>query len=86
MESVATSVRVAGDAIRILSDLSEKLGQSRAQVIEKALKELDEKMFWAETKGAFARIAADPIESEQQRAEAELWDRGTAQDFAAETW
>lgn len=60
MESIATSVRIAGDAIDILSALASKLGQSKAQVIEIALKELEERIFWAEVADAFDRIAADP--------------------------
>jgi predicted DNA-binding protein len=41
METVATSVRVAGDAITSLAELTKKLGKSKAQVIEIALKELE---------------------------------------------
>lgn len=84
MENVATSVRVAGDAIGVLSRLSQKLGQSKARVIERALKDLEEKLFWQETKDAFAKIAADPEGPAQMRAEMELWERGTARDFAGE--
>ena len=86
MENVATSVRIAGDAIAVLSKLSQKLGQSKAQVIETALKEMEERLFWEETREAFARIAADPAGSSLQRAEAELWEQGTARDFASEEW
>ncbi len=81
MANVATSVRIAGDAISILSTLSTKLGQSKAQVIEIALKELEERIFWSEVSDAFDRIAADPHESALQRAEIELWDKGTAGDY-----
>ena len=86
MENIATSVRIAGDAIHVLSKLSDKLGQSKSQVIETALKQMEERMFWEEVRHAFDRIAADPEESARQNAEAELWDRGTARDFGAEEW
>ena len=58
MENIATSVRVSSGAMGVLSELSEKLGQSKAQVIEKALKELEERLFWQETQAAFGIKAA----------------------------
>ncbi len=86
METVATSVRIAGDAINTLSTLAAKLGQSKAQVIEIALKELEERIFWSEVNEAFDRIAADPAESALQMAELQLWERGTARDYKGEEW
>lgn len=86
MENVATSVRIAGAANGILSILSVKLGKSKAQVIEAALKELEERIFWEEVRSAFARIAADPNESASQKAEIELWDRTSDADFRGEAW
>ena len=86
MANVATSVRIPGDAISILSTLSTKLGQSKAQVIEIALKELEERIFWSEVSDAFDRIAADPKESSLQKAEVELWEKGTAGDYKGEEW
>jgi predicted transcriptional regulator len=59
MENVASSVRISGDAIRTLSKLAAKLGQSKAQVIRQALEEMDERVFWSEVHTAFAR-EADP--------------------------
>ena len=86
MENVATSVRIKGDAIGVLAELSEKLGQSKAQVIELALKQLEERMFWDEVRDSFERIAADPKQLAEYRAEVELWDRGTARDYVGEEW
>ena len=86
METVATSVRVAGDAIGILAKLSEKLGQSKAQVIEIALKELEERLFWQEVHESFDRLAADPAEVRKQQAEADAWERGTSRDLVGEDW
>ena len=86
MENVATSVRIAGDAIDVLSKLSGKLGQSKAQVIERALKEMEKRIFWDEVSRAFERIAADPAGTAQMKAEADLWENGTARDFAGEEW
>jgi predicted transcriptional regulator len=86
MENVATSVRIAGDANGILSKLAAKLGKSKAQVIETALKELEERIFWAEVKGAFEHISSDPEEAGRQKAEIELWDQTSDRDFKDEVW
>ena len=86
MENIATSVRIAGDAIRVLSNLSAKLGQPKAQVIEQALKALDERLFWEEVTASFARIAADPEESMRHQAEVALWQQGTVRDLPGEEW
>lgn len=86
MESVATSVRVAGDAIRVLSSLSEKLGQPKAQVIELALKQLEERIFWQEVRDGFERASVDSNATAKPKTEAELWDGGTARDFQGEEW
>ena len=86
MENVATSVRIKGDAIGVLAELSEKLGQSKAQVIELALKQLEERMFWDEVKDSFEKLAADPEKMAEYRAEAELWEAGTGRDLVGEEW
>ena len=86
MPVVATSVRIAGDAFSIVSKLSDKLGQSKAQVIEAALKEMEERIFWADVRDAFARAASEPEEATRQKAEIELWDWTSATDFRDEKW
>lgn len=86
METVATSVRIAGDAIGSLAELSKKLGKSKAQVIEMALKEMEDRIFWEEVHAAFARIANDPEELAKQRADFDAWDRGTALRYEQEEW
>ena len=86
MVNVPTSVRIPVAANGTLSQLSVKLGKSKAQVIETALKELEERIFWAEVRGAFERIAADPEEAARQKAEIEIWDRTSDSDFKDEVW
>ena len=86
MENVASSVRIAGDAINVLSRLSHQLGQSKAKVIERALAELEERIFWEEVSQAFERMAADPAATAQVKAEAEFWENGAARDLAGEEW
>ena len=86
MQNVATSVRIAGDAIGVLSALSDKLQQSKAQVIERALQEMEERIFWSEVAQAYDAVAADAAELARVQAEAEVWERGTAGDYADEAW
>lgn len=86
MENVATSVRIPGDAIGTLSQLASKLGQSKAQVIRRALEEMEERVFWAEVSEAFARDAEDPVELARQRSEIEAWEGASATDFRDEKW
>lgn len=74
------------DALEVLSKLSRRLGQSKAQVIERALAQLEERLFWADVGDAFARAAADPEESARQKSEIEAWEHGFGGDFADEKW
>ena len=82
MRNVVTSVRITGDANGVLSKLAVKLGQSKAQVIQAALQQMEERVFWAEVQVAFARDAATPEEA----AESALWDRTSDADFRNEKW
>ena len=86
MENVATSVRIAGDAVGIVAQLSAKLGKSKAQVIETALKELEARIFWSEVRESFAQAAADPVEAARQKVEIKLWERSSENDFRDEEW
>jgi len=86
MPNVASSVRINGDAMDVLSNLALKLGQPKAQVVERALKELEEKIFWADVHHAFEQNAANPEQAAQQKAEFELWDRASNTDLKGEAW
>lgn len=86
MDNVATSVRISGDAIGTLSKLAMKLGQSKAQVIRRALEEMEERVFWTEVTAAFAHDAQDPEEQTRQRAETAAWERAEPIDFPDEKW
>lgn len=76
MRTVATSVRVNRDANLLLEELCAKTNQSKAEVIELALRELGERMFWQEVQDAFAKP-----ESAEMRAERALWDRTAGDGF-----
>jgi hypothetical protein len=86
MANVASSVRINGNAMDVLSNLAEKLGQPKAQVVELALRELEEKIFWGDVHTAFEQTAADPEQSAQQKAEFELWGGGSSRDLKDESW
>jgi len=86
MENIATSVRIAGDATRVLAKLATKLGRSKAHVIEVALKELEERIFWGEVEEAFRRTAENPKATAHARAEFALWEQSTANDMKNEEW
>jgi predicted transcriptional regulator len=77
MENVATSVRITGAANALLTDLAAKTGKSKAQIVEEALRDWENRMFWAEVQSAFE--AAEP---EALRKERELWERTVADGLA----
>jgi hypothetical protein len=55
-------------------------------VIEIALRELEEKTFWADVHRSFEQTAADPVEFASQKDEMHLWDRASQADFKDEKW
>jgi hypothetical protein len=69
-----------------LSQLSSKLGQPKAQIIELALKDLEERLFWADVHRVFEVTAIDPELSAQQKSEFEIWDRVSNSDLKDEAW
>jgi predicted transcriptional regulator len=70
MGNVATSVRVNGDAHAALERISASTKQSKSEIIEQALRELEERMFWQEVHDAYAKP-----ESAEMKAERKLWDK-----------
>jgi hypothetical protein len=71
MERIATSVRIASAANALLSELAVRTGKAKAQVLEEALRDWEDRMFWTDVQLAFA---AAP-ESDELRAERKLWER-----------
>ena len=86
MSNIATSVRINEDAMDVLSHLATKLGKPKAQVIELALKELEEKTFWADVHRAFEESSAEAAQSAEQNTEIALWERVSETDFRDEKW
>lgn len=81
MANATSSVRITPKANDLLDRLSGKLSQAKAQVIEEALQLLEERIFWSEVQDAFSRG-----ESEEMRAERELWDSTSNDGLAGERW
>ena len=69
-----------------LSGLAAKLGQPKAKVIELALRDLSEKIFWKDVQRAFESAAAYLEEAARQKTEIRLWDRASDADFSGEAW
>ena len=76
MENVATSVRITATAHAMLAGLAAETGKPKAQIVEEALRALEERVFWAGVQEAFT----EP-ESKAMRAERELWDQTVSDGF-----
>lgn len=74
MPDIASSVRITPHANGMVSDLAERLHTSKAQVIETALRALEEKLFWADVHDAYAAMADDPAALASYRDEIAEWD------------
>ena len=79
MPNAISSVRITPTAHHLLTQLSRKLGRPKSQLIEEALEILEEHVHWREVQDAFANG-----ESEEMRAERELWDSATNDGLAGD--
>ncbi len=81
MSNAMSSVRITPTAYHLLNRLSGKLQRPKSQLIEEALEILEEHVFWREVQDAFGSG-----ESEEMRAEGELWDSATNDGLAGDRW
>jgi len=81
MAKVISSVRITPLANQRLSRLAARLKQPKAQVIEAALKALEERIFWRSVQESFAQG-----ESIEMRLERELWDSTVSDGLTGERW
>ncbi len=81
MPLMASNIRITPNANRILMDLAKRLDQPKAQVIERALRQLEDRLFWTEVQKAFSTG-----ESPEMEAERELWDSTAGDGLAGERW
>ena len=81
MPSVATNIRITPEANRLLTGLAQRLSPPRAQVIELALRQFDDRFFWADVQKAFSEE-----ETPEMTAERGLWNRTASDGIAAERW
>ena len=84
--AVVASIRITEEANRLLGELAGKLGSPKAQVIEKALRQLEEDMFWREVHDAYDRLASNPTEFSAYRAEHAAWDVTLRDGLPDEKW
>jgi predicted transcriptional regulator len=81
MLNVASNIRITPDANRLLTGLAQRLSRPKAQVIELALRQLDDRFLWADVQKAFSEE-----ETPEMIAEREIWDRTSSDGIAAERW
>jgi|RhiMethySRZTD1v2_1073278.scaffolds.fasta_scaffold2985166_2 predicted transcriptional regulator len=81
METIASSVRITADANRMLQDLSAKLGRSKAQIVEEALADLEDRIFWEAVNDAYAEE-----ETPESKEEREIWDTTVGDGLSQEKW
>lgn len=79
MKNIANSVRITGDANVVATALAQRMGASKAHVIEVALRVLEERLFWDDVKTAYAELAGDAAGLARYREEVAAWDE-TLQD------
>jgi hypothetical protein len=77
MESIARSVRITDDADQLLTALAGKTGKPKAQIVQEALKDLEERIFWSEVQSAFA--------TSPQAEDTALWDETASDGFQHES-
>lgn len=71
MKSVATSVRITAASNALLTALSGRTGKPKAQIVEEALHDWEERAFWSEVQSSFASTP----ETAELREERQLWDQ-----------
>ena len=76
MENVATSLRITPAANAILSQLAKHTGKPKAQIVEEALRQWEDRMFWSEVNTAFSQP-----EAPHMRRERELWESTAGDGF-----
>ena len=79
MENIATSVRITADANARVASLAKRMGSSKAQVIEAAVRALEDRVFWQDVQEAYAALSDDATRLAKYRAEIAAWDH-TLQD------
>jgi predicted DNA-binding protein len=78
MENIARSVRITADADSLLTTLAGKTGKPKAQIVQEALKVLEDRIFWSEVQTAFES-------GSEAASETELWDTTVADGFEHES-
>lgn len=80
MKSIATSVRITAASNALLTALSGRTGKPKAQIVEEALRDWEERAFWSGVQDSFASTPETP----ELRKERQLWEQTVGDGFVAE--
>jgi len=72
MKSV--TVRISEEERKVIKGLSEKLGVSMTEVLNRAIEKYRKEVFLSETNKAYARLKEKPDEWKEELEERKLWD------------
>jgi hypothetical protein len=76
MESV--TIRIDRSTHSLLLALAEERGLTLAEVVDRAVRDYQRRLFWADYHAAYAALHADPAASLDFRREVEAWDATSA--------
>ena len=57
------------------------MGEPMARILARAGTEYRRKIFWEESRRAMARLKSDPVAYAEYKAEGEMWERASLEDF-----
>ncbi len=72
---MATTIKVSSATRDRVNALGAQTHQTADQVVDKAIDEYERALFWREFAAASDAVAADPVATEDERREQELWNR-----------
>ena len=74
MASESLTIRVSRSTHGLLRELSERTGETMAEIVDRSVREFQRQRFWEDYHAAYAAIQADPSPQADLECEIELWD------------
>ncbi|MEK7396416.1 MAG: toxin-antitoxin system protein [Candidatus Poribacteria bacterium] len=68
------TVRISLKTREKLRELTANTGESMQSILDKAIEELERKLFWEHTNSAYAELKKDPIAWKEEQEERLAWD------------
>jgi len=68
------TVRISLKTREKLRELTTNTGESMQTILDKAIEELDRKLFWERTNSAYAKLKKNPIAWKEEQEERLAWD------------